>query len=86
MKIGLTNVYVNNPAKAFKFYTKVLGFVRVMYVPENNLAIVASPQDPDGTALLLEPNDNPFAKSYQTDLYKAGLPTIVFITEDCGNS
>lgn len=82
MKIGMTSVYVNSTVEAFKFYTETLGFVEVMYMPEINLAIVASPQDINGTALLLEPNDNPIAKAYQEELYKAGIPVIVFSTEN----
>lgn len=39
---------------------------------------MASAEEPQGTALLLEPNENPIAKDYQTALYKAGLPVIVF--------
>lgn len=34
MKISLTSVFVDDPGKAFKFYTEVLGFVGRMYVPE----------------------------------------------------
>ncbi len=82
MKIGLTSVYVDSPAKAFKFYTEVLGFVEQLYIPEAYLAIVASAEDPGGTGLLLEPNDNLIAKTYQEALYKAGLPVIVFAVED----
>ena len=82
MKIALTSVYVNSPEQAFRFYTEVLGFVEKMYIPEADLAIVASPEEPDGTALLLEPNENPIAKTYQEALYKAGLPAIVFSVED----
>jgi predicted enzyme related to lactoylglutathione lyase len=78
MKITLTSVYVSNPIEAFKFYTQVLGFVEKMFMPDMNLAIVASTEEPQGTALLLEPNENPIAKDYQTALYKAGLPVIVF--------
>ena len=78
MKITLTSVYVNNPIEAFKFYTHVLGFVERMFMPEMYLAIVASADDPQGTGLLLEPNENPIAKDYQTALYNAGLPVIVF--------
>lgn len=78
MKITLTSVYVNNPIEAFKFYIHVLGFVERMFMPEMQLAIVASAQDPQGTGLLLEPNENPIAKNYQTALYNAGLPVIVF--------
>ncbi|HSH81364.1 MAG TPA: VOC family protein [Herpetosiphonaceae bacterium] len=82
MKIGLTSVFVDDPRKAFKFYTEVLGFVERLYVPEANLAIVVSPEEPAGTGLLLEPNDNPIAKTYQEAIYQQGLPVIVFAVED----
>jgi predicted enzyme related to lactoylglutathione lyase len=82
MKIGLTNVYVDDPIKAFTFYTQVLGFVERLYVPEAMLAIVASAEAPDGTGLLLEPNNNPIAQTYQQALYQAGLPAIAFTTQD----
>jgi predicted enzyme related to lactoylglutathione lyase len=83
MKIALTSVFVDDPVgKAHTFYTEVLGFVSKMHVPEAYLAIVASPEEPDGTGLLLEPNDNPIAKTYQEALYAAGLPAIVFGVAD----
>jgi predicted enzyme related to lactoylglutathione lyase len=82
MKISLASVHVDNPDKAFRFYTDVLGFVGRMYVPEAQLAIVASPDEPDGTGLLLEPNDNPIARSYQEALHNQGIPAIVFGVED----
>jgi predicted enzyme related to lactoylglutathione lyase len=82
MKIALTSVPVDSSADAFTFYTEVLGFVKRMYVPEANLAIVASPEDPDGTGLLLEPNDNPIAKTFQQGVYQAGLPMIVLGSAD----
>ena len=49
MKITLASIFVNNPLSAYTFYTEVLGFVKRMFVPEANLAMVASPEDPDGT-------------------------------------
>ena len=82
MKIGLTGVFVDDPIKAFKFYTEILGFVEKLYMPEAALAIVVSPEEPDGTALLLEPNDNPIARTYQEGIFKAGLPVIVFAVDD----
>ena len=82
MKIILTSVFVDDQAKALKFYTEILHFVKKMYVPEAKLAIVASHEEPDGTGLLLEPNGNPIAKAYQEGIYKAGLPVIVFGVED----
>ena len=82
MKIALTSVFVHDPKTAFKFYTEVLGFVEKLYMPEANLAIVASPEEPNGTGLLLEPNENPLAKTYQEGLYEAGIPCIIFGVED----
>jgi len=82
MKITLTSVPVNSPVEAFKFYTEVLGFVERMYMPEANLAIVASPEEPNGTGLLLEPNENPLSKTFQQGVYNAGIPLIVFGVAD----
>ncbi len=82
MKIGLTSVFVKDPNEAFKFYTEVLGFVKRLHMPEAYLAIVASPEDPEGTGLLLEPNNNPIASAYQSGLYQSGLPCIVFAVDD----
>lgn len=82
MKIALTGLHVKNPLQAYQFYTEVLGFIKRTYIPEANIAIVASPDEPDGTGLLLEPNDNPIAKAYQEGLCKAGLPALVLGTED----
>lgn len=82
MKISLTSVPVDDPVKAFKFYTEVLGFVEKMYQPEAHLAIVASPQEPNGTSLLLEPRGSSFFKTFQESVYNAGLPIIVFGVED----
>jgi len=65
-----------------KFYTEVLGFVKRMYIPEANLAIVVSPEEPNGTGLLLEPNDNPIGKTFQEALYQQELPAIVLGVED----
>lgn len=78
MKIALTSVFVSDPIEAFKFYTEKLGFIERLYMPEMYLAIVASAEEPNGTGLLLEPNGNPIAQDYQTALYAAGLPSIVF--------
>jgi len=78
MKIAMTGVYVRDVDAAFAFYTDVLGFVEKLRIREARLAVVVSPEQPDGTALLLEPNDSPLAKSYQEALYQAGVPPIVF--------
>src|SRR5262245_19094334 len=82
MKISLVSVPVNSPQEAFTFYTEVLGFVKRLYIPEAALAIVASPEEPDSTRLLLEPNNNPISKTFQEGVYQAGLPIIVFGVAD----
>ncbi|HMJ08382.1 MAG TPA: VOC family protein [Pyrinomonadaceae bacterium] len=82
MKIALTSVSVNDPIEAFKFYTEILGFKEKIFTPEMRLAIVVSPDDPDGTALLLEPNENLNTKAYFKGIYDAGLPVIVFGVDD----
>lgn len=82
MKIQLTSVFVNDPSEAFRFYTETLGFKEQMYMPEAYVAIVVSPEQPEGTALLLEPGENPIAKDYMNKLHDAGIPAIVFSVED----
>ncbi len=78
MKIALTSIFVDDPIKAHKFYTEVLAFSSKHYEPDAQLAIVVSPEDPEGTALLLEPRGDSFARQYQEQVYNAGLPVIVF--------
>jgi predicted enzyme related to lactoylglutathione lyase len=82
MKIALTSISVNDPLAAFKFYTEVLGFKEKMYMPEMFLAIVVSPEDPDGTAILLEPRGNYGSKEFFDGIYNAGLPVIIFGSDD----
>ena len=82
MKIGITSVFVDDPVRAFHFYTEVLGFTKKVFEPKHWISIVVSPEDPAGTSLMLEPNHNAIAKRYQTALYKAGIPVIVFTTPD----
>ena len=82
MRIEMTGVFVNDPLEAHAFYTNVLGFVEVMYVPDANLAIVASSEEPEGTSLLLEPKGTEWARVYHKELYDSGLPSIVFSVDD----
>ncbi len=82
MKISLASIFVDDPIKAHTFYTEVLGFKSKRYEPDGQLAIVVSATDPDGTALLLEPRGDSWARDYQEQVYKAGLPIIVFSVND----
>lgn len=84
IKIVLTSVFVDNQEKALKFYTETLGFVMKQDVPvgEFKWLTVVSPAAPDGTELLLEPNDNPVAKTYQDGLFAQGIPAASFGVDD----
>ena len=82
MKISMTSIFVEDPIMAHEYYTKVLGFESKEFSADAYLAVVVSPEDPNGTALLLEPGGDSFAKIYQESVYKAGLPIIVFGTMD----
>jgi predicted enzyme related to lactoylglutathione lyase len=85
MKIAMVSVLVEDPVKAFKYYTEVLGFEEYMYDPENYLAIVKSPLDSEGVTILLEPI-NPggieIAKQFKHQIYDMGMPVITFSASD----
>ena len=82
MRIKMCSIHVQNPAEAFKFYTETLGFEELMAMPEHQLFIVKSPDEGQGTGLLLEPSDNPIGESYMKGVYDAGMAAIVFGVPD----
>ena len=84
MKIYLNSVFVDDQDKALKFYTSILGFKIKYDIPmgEFKWVTVVSPEDPDGTQLLLEPNVNKAAKTYQESMFEQGIPIASFAVED----
>ncbi|MEV4061491.1 VOC family protein [Nonomuraea dietziae] len=84
MKIHLSSVFVDDQDKALRFYTDVLGFVKKNDVPlgEDRWVTVVSPEDPDGTELLLEPSGHPAVKPYKEALVEDGIPATSFAVED----
>ncbi|MEU8794442.1 VOC family protein [Streptomyces sp. NPDC048643] len=85
MKIHLTSVFVDDQAKAELFYTEILGFVKKHDVPLGEQArwlTVVSPDDPDGTELLLEPSGHPAVKPYRDALVQDGIPLAQFAVDD----
>ncbi len=84
MRIILTGVFVSDQDEALRFYTETLGFVKKHDVPagEYRWITVVSPDDPDGTELLLEPNENPVAQTYQKGLFDQGIPANSFGVTD----
>jgi catechol 2,3-dioxygenase-like lactoylglutathione lyase family enzyme len=84
MKFKVFSVFVDDQDKALNFYTGVLGFVKKSAIPvgQAKWLTVVSPEGPDDIELLLEPNGNPIARTYQEAMFKAGLPVTIFTVED----
>ncbi|MEV8437416.1 VOC family protein [Actinosynnema sp. NPDC051121] len=84
MRIHLSSVFVDDQDKALRFYTEVLGFVKKTEVPlgTHRWLTVVSPDDPDGTELLLEPDEHPAVKPYKEALVADGIPATAFAVDD----
>ena len=84
MRINLTSVFVNDQDRALRFYTEILGFVKKQDFPVGDFKwlTVVSPEGPDDIELLLEPNDNPVARSYQEAIYQQGIAQAAFAVDD----
>ncbi|MFC4102116.1 VOC family protein [Paenibacillus xanthanilyticus] len=87
MKIIVTSLFVSDQDKALSFYTETLGFVKKHDVPSGKFRwiTVVSSDDPDGTELVLEPNEHPAAKEYQKKLVADGIPATMFGVSDIDN-
>jgi catechol 2,3-dioxygenase-like lactoylglutathione lyase family enzyme len=84
MKIVVTSVLVDDQEKALRFYTDVLGFEKKQDVDlgEARWLTVVSPEDPDGTELLLEPDAHPAASPFKAALVEDGIPYASFRVDD----
>jgi predicted enzyme related to lactoylglutathione lyase len=85
MRIGVTEVFVDDQDKARAFYTEVLGLVvkdDARYNATARWLTVVSPEDPDGTQLLLSPI-NDAAAALQRARSETGAPALSLVTEDC---
>jgi catechol 2,3-dioxygenase-like lactoylglutathione lyase family enzyme len=84
MRINLTSVLVDDQQKALRFYTEVLGFQKKTEVPlgEHSWLTVVSPDDPDGTELVLEPDQHPAARPFKEALVSDGIPFTSFAVDD----
>src|SRR5699024_2328581 len=67
MKVIVNSIFVEDQSKALEFYAEKLGFVKKHDEPagEFRWITVVSPDDQNGTELLLEPNEHPASKEYQ---------------------
>jgi catechol 2,3-dioxygenase-like lactoylglutathione lyase family enzyme len=86
MKIKLASVSIDDYDRALKFYTEILGFVKKQDIPLGEGArwiTVVSPEETNGTELLLEPNaDYPAMKALKESLIKDGIPFTAFLVND----
>ncbi len=86
MKIKLSSVSIDDYDKALKFYTEKMGFRLKRDVPLGDGArwiTVVSPEEPNGTELLLEPNASyPAMKALKEALMKDGIPFTAFEVND----
>lgn len=84
MRINITSVLVDDQEKALKFYTDVLGFVKKTDIPmgEARWLTVVSPEELEGTELLLEPDQHPAAGPFKRALVNDGIPFTSFAVDD----
>ncbi|WP_066305080.1 VOC family protein [Bacillus sp. FJAT-29814] len=84
MNIIVTSLFVQDQDRALEFYTEKLGFVKKHDVPMGKFRwiTVVSPDAPEGTELVLEPNEHPAAQEYQKKLFADGIPATMFGVAD----
>lgn len=84
VRISLTSVLVDDQDKALRFYTEILGFELKHDIPMGGprWITVVSPERPDGTELVLEPDGHPAAKPFKDALVDDGIPYTAFEVDD----
>ena len=84
MRITVTSVFVHDQDAALAFYTEKLGFIKKTEIPlgEHAWLTVVAPEDPEGTELLLEPDQHPAVRPYKDALVADGIPCTMFAVDD----
>ena len=84
MKIYVTSIFVDDQDKAQKFYCDKLGFEVKNDIPlgTHRWLTVISPDQSDGTELLLEPSDHRAVGPYKQALVEDGIAAHSFQVED----
>ena len=84
MRIELSSVLVDNQEKALRFYTDILGFEKKTDIPAGKFRwlTVISPEQDGCVELLLEPNENSAAKTFQAAIFDQGIPFTAFAVDD----
>ncbi|MCU1553007.1 MAG: bleomycin resistance protein [Arthrobacter sp.] len=83
MKINLMSLFVADQTSALEFYTDVLGFRKKNDIPmgEFRWLTVVSPESPEGTELVLEPDQHPAARTFTAALMADGIPFTSFAVD-----
>jgi catechol 2,3-dioxygenase-like lactoylglutathione lyase family enzyme len=84
MKIYITSVFVDDQAKAEKFYCEILGFKKNKDIPvgEYRWLTVSQNGEEGEMELLLEPSAHPAVAPYREALKKDGIPLASFMVDD----
>jgi len=84
MRINLASVLVDDQQKALRFYTETLGFQLKHNIPlgEHAWVTVVSEEAPEGTELVLEPDEHPAARPFKRALVEDGIPWTSFAVDD----
>ncbi len=84
MRIHATSVMVDDQQKALRFYTETLGFQLKHNIPlgEHAWVTVVSEEAPEGTELVLEPDEHPAARPFKRALVEDGIPWTSFAVDD----
>ncbi len=84
MKVMLSSVMVDDQARALRFYTEVLGFVKKRDIPmgEHRWLTVVSAEGAADVELLLEPTAHPAARIYHKAIFDDGIPATSFASAD----
>jgi catechol 2,3-dioxygenase-like lactoylglutathione lyase family enzyme len=86
LRISLSSVPIQDYDRALDFYVGKLGFKKKHDIPLGDGArwiTVVSPEEPDGTELLLEPNaDYPEMKALKEALVRDAIPFTAFLVDD----
>ncbi|MEJ2868523.1 VOC family protein [Actinomycetospora sp. OC33-EN08] len=83
-KVSYCSVFVDDQDRALHFYRDVLGFELKHDIPmgPHRWLTLTAPGDPDGTQLLLEPDEHPAVKPFKAALVEDGIPATAFGVDD----
>lgn len=84
MKITVTSILVDDQDKALAFYRDILGFALKHDIPlgKHRWLTLVDPEQPEGTQIVLEPDEHPAAGPFKAALLADGIPYTSFGVTD----